>query len=533
MSPEQIRGAAVTTSSDLYSLSVLFYELVTGRVPFKGIHAAEIITKIMEDDPIPPKEIDTQVASSINEFILKGLEKKPGSRYLNAMEVEEKLEQILKSAGLGDSRVEMEQLFRQPKVYQERLRRLSVEVLAPSAAEKTTEPQKIDPPKALKSTQAEILPNQRGPEPIKVERPHYRVVQKPVQMTYGKLAPATGRKSNLIVIGIMMGLLLPLLWLISNKTLPWGGKGEVEIKVNKPLKESPLSKPNKTEPPIAKSPTTSDANNLPSDDTKQKSKPQTKQDAGPDSKETGISPKPPLREPPPTVKKPVKTKTKDGPRVKPLPSEGKPSENRPSEGKPTDSKSADPRPGELRPRPTPMSPPKETPSSIAQSLGKKTVPSQKSTDKGILTMSATGEGRLFLNGRDFGLISAQEKSFPLSPGGYEVKVIKEGFKPALGMAKIEGGRTTKLLSLKLEKEKPEARLFKLILTTSAPQVLIQIASIHTRESVTLSNSKKTLTLPGGSYVVKAAYKGKVIERTIILPSPYDTDGSITFNAEFE
>ncbi|MEI8025330.1 MAG: protein kinase [Pseudomonadota bacterium] len=528
MSPEQIRGSAVTSSSDLYSLCVLYYELVTGSVPFKGSHAAEIITKIIEDDPMPPKDICPEIMPSINEFILKGLEKKPSSRYLNAMDVEEKLEQILKSAGFGDSRVEMEQLFRQPKVYQEKLRRLNESAISPSG-EKTTEPKKIDAPKPSSSKPSETVPNDRGPYPLKVERPHYKNIPKATPSAYAlKKESSSGTKFGMILMGILIALLIPILWLSLDKIQPWGIRGIVDVKGNRPVKEgSPKPNSNKTSTPTS-TPTATSAPKVPSEDSpnedpKQKTKPQTKPNTGSDYRETSLSQKPPLRETPPIVAPPTKIKVKKVPRAKALP----------PESKPTDSKINEPTATEPRPRPNQTNPPRETLNPPDQSLPKKGTPGPKALEKGTLSISSTSEGRLFLNGIDYGLISGHEKSILLPAGGYEVKVVKEGFKSALGMAKLEGGRTTKLLSLKLEKEKEPAPLYKLTLTTSSPQVLIQVSSIHLRESVNLSNSKKTLSLPAGSYVVKAVYKGKTLERTIILPSPYDADGSITFNAEFE
>ena len=333
MSPEQIRGSAVTSSSDLYSLCVLYYELVTGSVPFKGSHAAEIITKIIEDDPMPPKEICPEIMPSINEFILKGLEKKPSSRYLNAMEVEEKLEQILKSAGLGDSRVEMEQLFRQPKVYQEKLRRLSEMAIVPSA-EKTTEPRKVDAPKTLSSMQPETIPNDRAAHPLKVERPPHRNMAKQAPAAYGlKKESPTGTKLGVILLGILTALLIPLLWLSLDK-LPSGVKGNVEVKGNKPVKESPskssLSKG--TTPGTAPSPKVP-PDVFSNEESKQKTKPQTKQNNGSDPRDTLPPQKPTTNETPPIVAPAGKTKPKEVKRAKALPAETKASDSKVKEPK--------------------------------------------------------------------------------------------------------------------------------------------------------------------------------------------------------
>jgi hypothetical protein len=62
---------------------------------------------------------------------------------------------------------------------------------------------------------------------------------------------------------------------------------------------------------------------------------------------------------------------------------------------------------------------------------------------------------------------------------------------------------------------------------------VKINSTKVSETFSLSNSAKSISLPAGTYNVRASYLGKAIERNLSLPSQFDADGSTTFIAEFD
>jgi serine/threonine-protein kinase len=84
MSPEQINGAALDGRSDLYSLAITLYEMVTGRRPFNGENTFAIMAAHMQQAPVPPVQIDTRVPAGLSDVILAGMAKDPNARFQTA-----------------------------------------------------------------------------------------------------------------------------------------------------------------------------------------------------------------------------------------------------------------------------------------------------------------------------------------------------------------------------------------------------------------------------------------------------------------
>ncbi len=86
LSPEQAQGHAVGARSDLYSIGVILYELLTGRVPFNADSAVTVALKQVSETPTPPSRINTKVTSELEAVVLRALAKEPEDRFADADE---------------------------------------------------------------------------------------------------------------------------------------------------------------------------------------------------------------------------------------------------------------------------------------------------------------------------------------------------------------------------------------------------------------------------------------------------------------
>ena len=109
--PEQANGTGTTIKSDIYSLGIVMFELLTGKVPFKGENAVEIAIKQMKDPMPSVREYKENIPQSIENIILKATAKNPKNRYDSVLEMQEDIKTALRE----DRRDEPKIQFKYPE----------------------------------------------------------------------------------------------------------------------------------------------------------------------------------------------------------------------------------------------------------------------------------------------------------------------------------------------------------------------------------------------------------------------------------
>ncbi len=105
MSPEQVKGKAVDGRTDIFSLGVMLYEMMTGRKPFSGQDIATVLYKILNEEPVPPQSVDPTIHPGISSTIMKALEKNPYERYQSCRELLEDLQNYRPGRGSANTTV--------------------------------------------------------------------------------------------------------------------------------------------------------------------------------------------------------------------------------------------------------------------------------------------------------------------------------------------------------------------------------------------------------------------------------------------
>ncbi len=150
LSPEQARGADVTTASDCYSVGVVLYEMLTGKVPFDGDKPVAIAMRQVNEPPIAPKLLVPTIPDALNAVVMKSLEKRPSTRYRTAEEFTQALLAVRPTLPSPDQRTQIIPPVEQP-----------TQMLPPAP--------RVDPP-TERATRTSVQSRPATPPPAPVKR---------------------------------------------------------------------------------------------------------------------------------------------------------------------------------------------------------------------------------------------------------------------------------------------------------------------------------------------------------------------------
>ena len=563
MSPEQIKGIKVDVRTDIYSLNILLYEIITGVLPYIGTNTVDVINKIMIGKYIPAPEIIADIPYRLNEILLKGMEGDRNHRFADVKSFAYEMDKLLQSYSLTDTVTSLRFFMKQPEQFLGSLKKKSkirsrvsrkqkksirtappivptiprppsVLTKVPNQSPSTKTQQKrppsagsttIQPVGGVRSTKSRKKnsvppsmtrhhPNSGGKRHTKIQtqnRKHGSYQKRKSRSSSNQFRSTQSHSEDkfwlyLALASLVFGVAIFGFFRFKNNSLPLKDLWTETDKKDKKRTNRPVANSGK-KPEIAASPTTQLKASAPPDDVK------------PEEPKVSIPPKEitKVEAPPQQPKTVVKTRPKNKLVTK-----------SPKSGASVDSQ----RPKTMRPKPRPDKP-NTRPTIVASKP--KDVPKPQTPVKntpGRIRVSSAPAGDIYIDGQLFGTSndpSVRRRGIILDPGSYSITVKRPGFEDSKKRISLKSSEELNV-NFKLVKSANQSKL--VIQTNKIPSQLTieEIGGARYRSNRPIARLRTPLELKPGTYKVVVRYRNDKFERVVTLNK---NSGEIVLDAQFK
>ncbi len=101
MAPEQVRGRTIDSRTDIYTLGIIMYEMLTGEAPYLGEESMAILFQHAEGGATPPREVNPDIPEAMEAIIIKAMSVDPDERFQTFDELREQLEEVARNLSQG------------------------------------------------------------------------------------------------------------------------------------------------------------------------------------------------------------------------------------------------------------------------------------------------------------------------------------------------------------------------------------------------------------------------------------------------
>jgi serine/threonine protein kinase len=524
MSPEQVKGKNIDARSDIFSLGVLFYELLTGRLPFEAASSADVIVKITAGDFVYPRFRTQGLSRECDQLVVRCMQKNPESRFQSATELGNAVDAYLSSQKIFSSALALESYITTGSSPGFEIPSDSAEVKAIDARDiasgdpaaisakktkiRTLQPRPIHPDAEIAKSPRRSNANPRKPNPRQMpsaprQQRANRMQVQPVPASYVPRKSGIDGNQFVVIIALLMTAVMAFMWLVD----PSDVRSYLQSKDNVADRSA--------QPRMTKAPSISPAPAAPSTTTTDSSKPLANA-ANKFENDTVRTPRKAIaqQKKPSATRMPIQTKTVTGPEV-----------------------------ATFQPSASPV-----VPKSTAPSVNPSPLSTTKMVGgKGRITVVSQPAAEIFIDNKKVGTtIDAQSSSgwIAVNSGKMTISLRRPGYRTFSKQLSVAPDERVNIGPVNLEKIAPRQNLATWSDAPATASRTLTIAANRWPANVTISipgeamrvfkqlridKAPVAVKVPAGKVHIKVESNGEIKERTVDTSA---INGPLTYSVEF-